>query len=146
MMLPNGASGAVPSGQAVEPRQASVLLVSTAGLLRRAMRSLLEDAGLSVLEAADGKGGLLLFACARPSVAVVDYALPDMSGPELTRRLRSVQPPVEVIMHTRASADAIADQARDAGARAILAEGGRPGQLLWLVQSALDAYGAPARR
>lgn len=139
MMLPAGAPSTAVPGSAVEPRRASVLLVGTVDLVRRAMRGLLEDAGLSVLEAADGRGGLLLLACARPAVAVVDYALPDMSGPELTRRLRGVRPPVEVIMHTRASADAIADQARAAGARAVLAEGNRPAMLLALVQAALDA-------
>jgi DNA-binding NarL/FixJ family response regulator len=137
-MLPARApSAATPSPPAKSP--ASVLLVGTAPLLRRAMRALLEDAGFPVLEAADGRGGLLLLACARPAVAVVDYALPDISGPELTRRLRGVRPPVEVIMHTRASAEAIADQAHAAGARAILAQGSRPGLLLALVQAALDA-------
>ena len=144
MMPPTGAPSATPSatptGSAVELRKASVLLVGTVTLLRRAMRGLLEDAGLPVLEAADGRGGLLLLACARPAVAVVDYALPDISGPELTRRLRTVRPRVEVIMHTRASADAIADQARAAGARAVLADGSRPGMLLALVLAALDAY------
>jgi two-component system KDP operon response regulator KdpE len=139
-MLPARApSAAIPSPPA-EPRPASVLLVGTAPLLRRAMRALLEDAGFPVLEAADGRGGLLLLACGRPAVAVVDYALPDISGTELTRRLRGVRPPVEVIMHTRASAEAIADQARAAGARAILAQGSRPGMLLALVQAALDAH------
>jgi DNA-binding NarL/FixJ family response regulator len=144
MTLPAGGPSAATSESSAEPRRASILLVGTATLVRRAMRALLEDAGLPVLEAADGRGGLLLLACARPIVAVVDYALPDISGPELTRRLRGVHPPVEVIMHTRASAEAIADQAQAAGARAILAEGSRPGLLLALVHEALAAYDTAA--
>jgi CheY-like chemotaxis protein len=130
-----------PHGAPAQP-SAAILLATTTPLLRRAMRALLEDAGLPVLEAADGMGALLLHACMRPSVAVIDFRLPDMDGLDLTRRLRAANPPVEVIMHTRASAGAIEDLAASAGARAVIAWDSPPRMLLTTVSDALDALGA----
>jgi two-component system CheB/CheR fusion protein len=66
-----------------------VLLADDHGIVRRGLRSLLEEAGLSVVaEAADGLEAIRLCEEHRPDLLIVDIGMPKMSGLEAARRIR----------------------------------------------------------
>jgi CheY-like chemotaxis protein len=75
-----------------------VLLVidSRDGLLVR--RSLLEEAGCRVQIAANGEEGLKLFTGTPFDVVVTDYRMPGMSGVDLIRGIREIDPKARVIL------------------------------------------------
>lgn len=57
--------------------------------IRLALRLALEDEGYEVREAADGRSGLESFAQHEPDLVLLDLRLPDISGFEVCRTLRS---------------------------------------------------------
>jgi DNA-binding response OmpR family regulator len=57
--------------------------------IRLALRLALEDEGYEVMEAADGRSGLERFAEREPDLVLLDLRLPDISGFEVCRTLRS---------------------------------------------------------
>jgi len=79
---------------------------------------LLKKAGYShVVFAADGEEGIRMAEENLPALVIVDTLLPDMSGFEICRRLRSFKGDHFKIILTTGSVDAVdAAQARDAGA------------------------------
>jgi len=94
----------------------AILLVEDEPDLVLALRSLLEDRGHDVLEAATGAGALRLATERRPDVVVLDVGLPDMDGLAVLSELRTwpgrEQPAVVVISahasgHTAARARAL---------------------------------------
>lgn len=66
----------------------SVVLIDDDDASRESVGILLRDAGYEVFEANNGVDGLKLIEEVAPSVAVVDVGLPDISGLEVTRRVR----------------------------------------------------------
>ncbi len=82
---PDAPAGAIPHGRG-EP----VLLVEDEPDVRRGATRLLERLGYKVATAANGKEALDVIA-ATPGIALVisDAVMPEMSGPELLRRLRA---------------------------------------------------------
>jgi len=68
--------------------QHTVLVVEDDASIRSLIAELLDDAGYRVLEADCGKMALSLAREHAPSVALVDYMLPDMSGLDVLERLR----------------------------------------------------------
>jgi DNA-binding NarL/FixJ family response regulator len=76
-----------------------VLIVDDHARFRQTARRALERDGWTVAgEAADGAGGLDSAHAIEPDVVLVDVGLPDMSGLEVARRLRSALPHVAVVM------------------------------------------------
>jgi DNA-binding NarL/FixJ family response regulator len=67
-----------------------------------------------------------------PRVAVLDVALEgsEVDGIELCRRLREVQPQVEVVVYTGMDQIGIAEQAFGAGAKGVVSKADRSGDLL----------------
>ncbi len=68
---------------------AKVLIVDDDENNRLLLATLLEHAGHTALEASTGSAGALLATQERPDVIVVDLSLPDISGAQLIRNLRS---------------------------------------------------------
>jgi PAS domain S-box-containing protein len=94
--LPLSAVGAAPSPAArppdpSEPSHVSrrVLVVDDHDDTRLSLRILLEAAGHTVLEAADGPAGLAALLRGEAEIALVDVRLPGLDGYELARRVRS---------------------------------------------------------
>ena len=97
----------------------SVLLVDDHALVRRGFRRLLEDdCRIAVVgEASDGDEAVRLTATLRPTVVVMDCAMPGMNGLGATRRILEQWPEVAILilsMHDEAS---LVRQAFAAGAR-----------------------------
>jgi len=80
-------------------KTAEVLVVEDADDVRRLVRVLLERAGHTVLEAANGREALGLLEAAAPDLVVLDVAMPELDGWQTLERIRDVSD-VPVLMLT----------------------------------------------
>jgi two-component system, cell cycle sensor histidine kinase and response regulator CckA len=79
----------------------TILLIDDEPLVRRALSSLLKDAGFAVLEAGDGREGLAtLESRATVNLILLDRSMPNMSGDEFLAELRVRRPDLPVILLT----------------------------------------------
>lgn len=67
----------------------SLLFIEDDDQIRLALRLALEDEGYDVREAATGRDGLRMFEESEPDLVLLDLRLPDLSGFEVCRTLRS---------------------------------------------------------
>lgn len=96
----------------------TVLLADDHTLVRRGFRRLLEDeAGITVVgEAGNGEEAIRLFTELRPTVVVMDAAMPGTSGLAATRAILERDPDARVLMLSMHAEATLVHQALDAGA------------------------------
>lgn len=75
-----------------------VLIVEDDPIQRDEMAGFLARAGLVVIVARDGEMAVRHASLRPPKVAVIDYNLPDITGVEVARRLRSILPNLAIMM------------------------------------------------
>jgi DNA-binding NarL/FixJ family response regulator len=134
---------------------ARVLLVDDHELVRRGLISLL-NAGHPeweiVGEVASGTAAIELGVLLKPDVAILDLALPDMSGLDVVRQLIAAIPEIKILILTMHAAKPILDRLQKAGVRAYLAKNEAPLMLVRAVERILagepffastDAYRPP---
>lgn len=98
-----------------------VLLADDHGIVRRGLRSLLEEAGQSVIaEAVDGLEAIRLCEEHRPDLLILDVAMPKLSGIEVAARAQKLDRPPAVIILSMHSDESYILRALGAGARAYL--------------------------
>jgi DNA-binding NarL/FixJ family response regulator len=73
--------------------------------------------------AGDGRTAIELVVAEQAEVAVIDVRMPEVDGLETARRLRKRSPDTSVILVTGLDEPRLADQAREAGAVALLTKG-----------------------
>src|SRR5205807_3528816 len=101
------------------PNKISVLLVDDHALVRRGFRRILEDeADITVVgEAGDGAEAIRITKQLKPTVVVMDCALPGMSGLIATRKILESMPEQAILMLSMHSEETLVRQALEAGAR-----------------------------
>lgn len=97
-----------------------ILVVDDSALARRMMRSLLEEMGCEVDEAADGAQALERFYLNPPSLVMLDMVMSGMYGLDVLSRMRELNPDVQVIVVTADIQKSTADQAKALGARGVI--------------------------
>jgi DNA-binding NarL/FixJ family response regulator len=98
-----------------------VLLADDHGIVRRGLRSLLEDAGLDVVgEAADGLDALRLCEELHPDMLIVDIGMPKLNGIDVAARVQKMDRPPSVLILSMHSDESYILRALAAGARAYL--------------------------
>jgi len=132
----------------VTATQAQVLVVDDEDSGRFVKTQMLRRAGFSVHEAATGQGALDSARDNAIDLVVLDVNLPDMTGFEVCRQLRTRQPgpPAIQILHVSSTAITDSDRARglNEGADAYLAEPLEPGVLVATVHALLRVRRAEA--
>jgi CheY-like chemotaxis protein len=103
------------SGEALAAR--TVLLVEDSDAIRDAFTILLEDAGYTVLGAGTGEEALRLAAEHAPDLMLLDMGLPDMTGLDVVRQVKSVPATAGIAVV------AVTGRDEDADRRACLAAG-----------------------
>ncbi|HVD43629.1 MAG TPA: response regulator transcription factor [Gaiellaceae bacterium] len=73
--------------------------------------------------AGDGRSAIELAVDKRAEVAVIDVRMPEVDGLETARRLRKLSPDTRVILVTGLDEPQLAEEARKAGAVALLTKG-----------------------
>lgn len=108
----------------------TVLVVDDDPSVRRAIMRMLTVRGYLVREAENGAQALKLFALpGAPRLAVVDWNMKAMSGPELCRILRTRKPYVYVVLMTADSGERVQSDALNCGADAYIQKPFRPDEL-----------------
>jgi len=67
----------------------TILIIEDSLVQALALQNVLEDAGLTVLRAADGRQGLALADAQQPDAIILDLEMPGMSGFEVCRELKA---------------------------------------------------------
>lgn len=104
------------------PRPIRILTVDDHDLVRKGIAAILateQDLEL-VAEANSGERALALYRQHRPDVTLMDLRLPDGSGIEVTRQIRSESPEAKIIALTSYDGDQDIYRALDAGVRGYL--------------------------
>jgi DNA-binding NarL/FixJ family response regulator len=102
-----------------------VVIVDDHRLFADALALLLgHDERLSVIGTAhDGRSAIEIAAAEGAEVAVIDVRMPEIDGLETARRLRKRSPETRVILVTGIDEPKLAEEARKAGAAALLTKG-----------------------
>jgi CheY-like chemotaxis protein len=89
----------------------TILVIEDEEALSLAVSAMLRRKGLTVIESANGKTGIDLFRASARQIDVVllDLTLPGMSGAEVLRELRRIQPDVKVIITSAYSENWVLD-------------------------------------
>jgi chemosensory pili system protein ChpA (sensor histidine kinase/response regulator) len=130
---------ATARSQAQTLRRSRVLVVDDSMSVRRAVASLLEDAGYDVVLARDGLEAVKSMEIARPDVLITDLEMPNMNGLELSAHVRA-RPELAgltVIMITSRSLDKHRRQALSAGVNVYLTKPYTDHELLQHVANAV---------
>lgn len=114
----------------------TALVIDDEPQIRRLLQITLEGNGYRVIEARNGKEGILQAAQGRPEVVLLDLGLPDMDGLEVLKRLREWSSVPVIILSVRdREADKIA--ALDAGGDDYVTKPFGSGELLARLRAAL---------
>jgi two-component system, NarL family, response regulator NreC len=98
-----------------------VLLADDHGIVRRGLRSLLEEAGVAVVgEAADGLEALRLCDELRPDMLIVDIGMPKLNGIDVAARVQKLDHPPRVLILSMHADESYIIRALASGARAYL--------------------------
>lgn len=98
-----------------------VLLADDHGIVRRGLRTILEEAGHTIVaEAADGIEAVRLCEEHHPELAIVDVGMPKLGGIEVCARAQKLEPPPGIIILSMHSDESYIIRALAAGARAYL--------------------------
>ena len=124
-----------------------VLLADDHGIVRRGLRALLEEGGISVVaEAADGLEAIRLCEEHRPDLLIVDIGMPKLSGIEVAARVQKLDRPPGVIILSMHADESYIIRGLAAGARAYLLKDGTDEDLLPAVRAVASGkpYFSPA--
>ena len=127
-----------PALSTAQAHAVRVLVVQDHPLLASAIALVLNTHdGLTVCGIApNGKQAAKLAAQEQPSVVLMDFLLPDMSGPAAAARIKSEVPGAVIVFHSAENAEAALLDAIDAGATAYLTKEATSDQLVDAVQRA----------
>ena len=113
-----------------------VLLADDHSIVRRGLRSLLEDAGLSVVaEASDGLEAVRLCDEHRPDILILDIGMPKLNGIEVAARAQKLESPPGVIILSMHADESYIIRALASGARAYLLKSATDEDLLPAVRA-----------
>ncbi|BAL25566.1 diguanylate cyclase [Azoarcus sp. KH32C] len=133
-----GASDPAPAAQApaedpepvrhIDPAHPRILIVDDEPRTRTSLRGVLEQGSFEVFEAGDGRQGMELALELQPQMMILDWDMPGMSGPELTRALRQtrVGQAIYIVLLTHQGDDERLIEAFDAGADDFVTKPVRP--------------------
>ena len=109
-----------------------ILLADDHVIMRRGLRLLLESQPefSVVAEAADGREAIAQAIAAKPDVAVIDIAMPNLSGIEAAGRIRAAAPLTRIVILSMHSDESYVHQALKAGAKAYLLKDSAPDELM----------------
>jgi NarL family two-component system response regulator LiaR len=113
-----------------------ILIADDHAVVRDGTRQILEhEADMDVVaEAADGSEAIKLAGTARPDVAIIDIAMPDVDGIEATRQIKSLYPSVAVLILSAYDDDQFVFSLLEAGAAGYLLKSVRGRELIEAVR------------
>jgi CheY-like chemotaxis protein len=130
------AMGSVTPFPSNRPRPHVVVVDDDLGTCKL-LRSVLESEGVAVVgTATDGEEAIALVEQLQPDVVLMDLRMPRMSGIEATRRIRSLDPRVSVVILTVYGDAGLEESAEEAGVFCFLVKGCPPSMIRSVVMQA----------
>ena len=74
-----------------------ILVVDDNRALARTIREILEDEGMEVMSASDGKEGYTAYLLFQPDLVITDIQMPRVNGPEMMAQIRAHNPMVKTV-------------------------------------------------
>ena len=114
--------------------------------VRTGTRKILECEGdfEVVAEAGDGREAVILSSTLKPDIAIVDIAMPEMDGIEVTRQIRGVSPNTAVLILTILDDAEFVASALEAGAAGYLLKSVRQYELIQAVRQICTGFPMPS--
>jgi two-component system response regulator NreC len=114
-----------------------ILLADDHNVMRRGLRLLLENQrGFEVVgEASDGRQAVELAETVKPDVAVLDIAMPNLSGIEAAKRISAALPNTPIVILSMHSDESYVLRALKAGAKGYLLKDSAEGDLIQAIRS-----------
>lgn len=122
-----------------------VLAVDDESLIRMSLRIALAREGYAVDTAASGLEAMAMLDRSRYDLILLDLRLPDVSGMEVLRYARSVDPAVKIILVTASSCDAGVFEAAQEGAAGVVTKPFTLSQLAEETRRVIGAHGSVAQ-
>lgn len=116
----------------------TILIIDDELSIRRLLDITLSASGFHIIQAVNGKEGLVAAATQHPSLVLLDLGLPDMDGQETLKKLREWFTHPIIVLSVRSSEEDII-KALDHGANDYLTKPFRTGELLARIRAALRA-------
>src|SRR5262252_3265092 len=116
---------------------AKILIVDDSALSRRRLRSILESAAHTVIEAEEGMIAIEKYFLERPDLVLLDLIMKGMFGIEVLKKLRQMDPQVKVVVATDDIATSTQTIVLEEGAMSFVTKPFVPEQILTAVNSAL---------
>jgi CheY-like chemotaxis protein len=129
----NGRLSAVPHAPRAERKR--ILIVEDEPVVRTLLRTTLSADLFEVWEASDGTSALTAATGTEPSLVLLDWQLPSLSGPEVLAALRVSYPDLPVIVVTGAREPAERQRAERLGANVFLTKPFSPLELLSAIET-----------
>jgi two-component system nitrate/nitrite response regulator NarL len=120
------------------PRRVRVLIVQDHPLLASALARVLEGQPDFAVSGVSSSGATALASAAldRPDVVLMDFRLPDVTGPEAARMIQSEHAKAEIVFHSADESETALLDAVDAGATAYLTKDATADQIVEAVRRA----------
>ena len=126
-------------------QRARIVVVDDAAFMRAQLREILEGEGYAVVaEGSDGGEALDLYEAHRPDLLTLDLVMPNMTGLEALRALRTRHPEARVIVCSSLSDQSTIFEAVAAGARDYVLKPISPRRVLEAVEKALKPFAGRA--
>lgn len=77
-----------------------ILIIDDDEVQLQLQQSILADQGYTIHSTADGPQGITLFKAHRPDLVLLDIGLPSVSGIEVLRQIRQIDPKAKIIVIT----------------------------------------------
>jgi two-component system response regulator NreC len=121
-------------------KQIRILLADDHIVMRRGLRLLLESRPefAVVAEASDGHEAVERAAATEPDVAILDVAMPNLSGIEAAQRIHAASPQVAIVILSMHSDESYVLRALKAGAKGYLLKDSAEGDLIDAIKSVHD--------
>ncbi len=98
----------------------NILVIDDSWFQRASIRSILEELGYHILEAENGRIGLLMAVKHEPDCVLLDVLMPEMDGITTLRKIREQELSMPIIMVTADTQDTTKQQCLQLGAQQVL--------------------------
>jgi two-component system chemotaxis response regulator CheY len=119
---------------------ATVLVVDDAAFMRAMLKDIIEEASHKVVgEASNGVDAVTLYFTLKPDLVTLDMIMPQQSGVDTLKEIRSTDPKARIIMVTSVDQQEITQRALALGAKGYIHKPFRPDQVKECIQKALSS-------
>lgn len=110
-----------------------ILIADDAAFMRMRLKKLLEEAGYTVLEAANGQEAIAAYQTHHPAMVLMDITMPELDGVAATRVICQSDPQARVVMVSALGQQAMVVSAIQAGAKDFIVKPYQPERVLGAV-------------